>query len=72
MSVIKRLYNVARGKAIVSRTPGHDPALAEEPLRVRPFAEDSSDGDPSEDDVPTVEDSEGPRPEPAAPRPRRL
>ena len=71
MSVIKRLYNVARGKAIVSRTPGHDPALAEEPLRPRPFADDAPDV--SEDDVPTVEDSEGPRTEqPAAPRPRRL
>ena len=66
MSVIRRLYNVAKGKAIASRNPSEaDPSLADEPLRRDPFAEDDdAEREPdSEEDVPTVEDtSRGPRP----------
>lgn len=68
MSVIRRLYNVAKGKAIVSRTPSDaDPSLADEPLAAPkpPFAEDDGEPDP-EEDVPTVEDTA------RGPRPRRL
>jgi hypothetical protein len=68
VSVIRRLYNVAKGKAIVSRSTSEaDPSLADEPLRPRaPFADDdeAAEAEPdSEEDVPTVEDtSRGPRP----------
>ena len=72
MSVIRRLYNVAKGKAIVARTPSDaDPALADEPLR--PFDGDDAAIEDDEDDIPTVEDRVAPDgTRPTGPRPRTL
>lgn len=64
MSVVRRLWNVARGKARVWREGDpHDPSLADEPLRRPPPSSEPAAPPP---DVP-----EPPEP-PAEPRKRRL